>query len=406
MYQQDSSTVAPNPFNLKWLHQFEKVASEDVEVFGDYYDGNDQVLEYINTFLDNHTSENLDISLCLLQDVLKPLEHTLKTGVRDINHSDQLTFLRQQKAIFIVKQVLPRIYQNINFSETKEILSRSLTDILILIRELCSVHPQDKNEVARMTTFFKVKEFLGSIALQIWTVALYEHGIALIEEQTIPHLRQLAMLDVFDKDWSFAGGWEQSLRLLEERFGDLPRISTDKHLDETSDIIRQSRNSLRCQQLEAGFPDSVSFYLNERTHPEHMYNYSPKCSAYMCSEIEAPSNPHRLRCYRCHYYHWCSSACQDFTEELDADYHNTYCVQCPEESAEQCRAQMSDYLNIFDFLQKNKDKIKCHACGLLKIYSQSMDRCSKCKAVYYCSKNCQLWDWSKGDHKSKCETPL
>lgn len=400
-----SSKAAPNHFSLQWLHQFERVASKDVEVFGDYYDGDEQVLQCIDMFLDSNASKSINMAEFLVQDVLNPFEYTVKAGVRDIHQSEKLTFLRQRKAIFIVKHVIPRIYHHETFSESKEILSRALTGTLVLIRELCLVHTQDKNEMSKLATFFKVKDFLGNIALQIWTVALYEHGIALVEEETIPYLRQLAMLDIFDKSWSFAGGWEQSLKLLEERFGKLPRISTDKHLEESSDIIRASRNSLRCQQLEGGFSDSVSYYLHERKHPDHMYDYSPKCSAYLCSEIETPKHTHRLRCYKCHYYHWCSSACRDFTEEM-TEYHATFCVQCPEEKANQCRAQMGDYLNIFDTLERNKDKIKCHGCGLLTIYSQTMDRCSKCKAVYYCSKNCQLWDWTKGDHKSKCDTPL
>eukprot|EP00980_Cylindrotheca_fusiformis_P006444 scaffold1376_cov125-Cylindrotheca_fusiformis.AAC.10 len=397
--------AVPNSFSLKWLHQFKRVGLADVEVFGDYYGDDDYALECIDTFLDHHSSENLEVADFVQRYVLNPLEYTMKVGIRDITKSEKLTFLRQQKAIFIIKQVIPRIYHHRNFSDAIEVISRALTGFLILIRELCSMHGQDKNDVSKLATFFKVKDFLGSITLQVWTVALYEHGIALVEEETIPYLRQLAMLDIFDKNWCFAGCWEHSLQLLEKRFGDVPRISTDKRLDESSQIIRNARNSLRCQELEAGFPDSVSFYLNGRKQPDHMYEYSPKCSAYMCSEIETPDNTHRLRCYRCHYYHWCSSACRVFTEEM-TDCHNNFCAQCPEEKAEQCRAQMRDYLNIFDTAEQDEAKIKCHGCGLLKIHSRSMERCRKCKAVHYCSKNCQLWDWTNGDHRSKCESPL
>ncbi|CAJ1941990.1 unnamed protein product [Cylindrotheca closterium] len=407
-----ASAAAPNPRSLKWLHQFETVSyrrgdktlEHKVEVFGDFYNGTEHVLQCIDAFLDQHTSENLDIAFFLLQDVMKPLEETLEQGVKQIHLSDDMNLLRQQKSTFILKYVVPKIYYHHNFADIKQILCRSITGILILIRELFFVHRRDQNNTSNLVKHFKAKEFLANITLQIWSEVYYKHGIPFVEDQTLPYLRQLAMLDVFDKNWSVAGGWEQSILLLEEHFGSLPRISSDKSLDETSEIIERSRNSLRCQQLRAEYPLAVDYYLEERRDRDLMYQYSPKCSAYMCSEIETSNQPHRLRCYRCYYFHWCSPACRDYSEEVQ-DVHTSYCKECPGSKVKECRAQMSEYLNILDATVQRTDKVKCHGCGLQKEYSQFMERCSKCKAKYYCSKSCQRWDWYQGNHRLNCKCP-
>jgi hypothetical protein len=35
-----------------------------------------------------------------------------------------------------------------------------------------------------------------------------------------------------------------------------------------------------------------------------------------------------------------------------------------------------------------------------------MKRCSKCHAVYYCSRQCQEWDWRVGGHRVHCKKVL
>ena len=32
-----------------------------------------------------------------------------------------------------------------------------------------------------------------------------------------------------------------------------------------------------------------------------------------------------------------------------------------------------------------------------------MKRCSACQKVYYCSRQCQEWDWRMGGHKLQCK---
>lgn len=44
---------------------------------------------------------------------------------------------------------------------------------------------------------------------------------------------------------------------------------------------------------------------------------------------------------------------------------------------------------------------ECHTCGDVPPRSKLM-KCSGCRKVHYCSKQCQLLDWKQGGHKNKC----
>jgi MYND finger len=35
-----------------------------------------------------------------------------------------------------------------------------------------------------------------------------------------------------------------------------------------------------------------------------------------------------------------------------------------------------------------------------------MKRCSKCHSVYYCSRQCQEWDWRVGGHRLYCKRAI
>lgn len=397
--------------DLKWLHKLEVVECDsdgevfkyEVEDFGEYYDGDASVIAGIEEFLNTHNSSNLDMNDFLLHDIFHPIEFTLRCGVRDIQKDEKINKLRRKKAIFIITQVIPRIYHHPNFSELSETIARAVTGFLILIVELHSIHArEDDGDADELSAHFKAKTFLAGIALQIWSVCLYEQGIPMVTERTLPTLRRLAMLDLIDTVFNYAGSWGRIMALLEERHGDLPRIAADKALNESTDMLRQARNSIRCHILElSGIEQDVVSTV--KTAPQ-MYQYYPKCSAYLCQEIESADKPHRLRCYQCHYYHWCSPACQQYSEEV-AGHHELFCSACPENKKKEIRLQMQEYLNIPDVGGTIEIK-QCHACGLHKSASKRMNRCSQCKAVYYCSKACQAWDWNHGNHRNKCESPI
>jgi len=44
-----------------------------------------------------------------------------------------------------------------------------------------------------------------------------------------------------------------------------------------------------------------------------------------------------------------------------------------------------------------------HVCNNCEDVGMGFQRCSRCKAVWYCSPECQKANWTK--HKASCETP-
>ena len=47
---------------------------------------------------------------------------------------------------------------------------------------------------------------------------------------------------------------------------------------------------------------------------------------------------------------------------------------------------------------------KCDHCGVAETDRLKHNRCSRCKKVWYCGRECQMQDWKKG-HKNVCATP-
>lgn len=427
--------VASSPFHLKWLHKLETVNLGDTQgdndakyQVEDFFDADDRTtIRNVETFLDSYPTKDLSsLKDMFVQDVMLPIEHAIRCGVRDIDASDEeILELRRKKAEFILTQVMPRMFWHKKFTTLKDLIAHGLTRVLKILVELAETITPEEDDVQRQTYFFRAKEFLSGIALQIWSICIYESGIPIIPEKGIPLLRKLAMLDCLDPHWNYAGGFEMVLKLIEERIGDFPRISSDKALHESTDMIRLARNAVRCQVLELpglghGFGDeeatdastaalfdvTISRQQFSYDLAPQMYSYVLKCSAYFCSNVETSQNPHRRRCYKCHFYHWCSPACQDYSEQVSG-HHLAYCRACPSDKADMCRSQMEEHLNLQPHEEKSEESVCCHGCGIAKaMCKQPMIRCETCLAVNYCSKTCQQWDWDCGGHAWKCESPL
>jgi hypothetical protein len=70
-------------------------------------------------------------------------------------------------------------------------------------------------------------------------------------------------------------------------------------------------------------------------------------------------------------------------------------VSCKAPSAE-VKTMMA---TVSDMLAKTSQR-KCHVCEC-EVKHNSNSRCSSCKAVYYCCRNCQTQDWKRG-HATAC----
>lgn len=48
---------------------------------------------------------------------------------------------------------------------------------------------------------------------------------------------------------------------------------------------------------------------------------------------------------------------------------------------------------------------KCDSCNVVRTADATLMKCTRCKRKTYCSKVCQLRDWSEGKHKLSCRAP-
>jgi hypothetical protein len=82
--------------------------------------------------------------------------------------------------------------------------------------------------------------------------------------------------------------------------------------------------------------------------------------------------------------------------------HPKFCRDTPATKATLCQKETEQYLGWSDH---SGDQIVCQACGMSEefVTDNVMKRCSKCQKVYYCSRQCQEWDWRSGGHKQNCK---
>lgn len=74
-------------------------------------------------------------------------------------------------------------------------------------------------------------------------------------------------------------------------------------------------------------------------------------------------------------------------------------ASCDAKAKQEFMMQMQGLTNVFEKSLKATDLKQCANCTKL---GEDMLRCSRCKATYYCSKECQTRDWPR--HKLKCTT--
>jgi MYND finger len=272
---------------------------------------------------------------------------------------------------------------------------------LQLLPRLAESCPHHKTDIRQAIIHFEGKEFLAAVACETWDT-LYDFSIPIDPDRFIPILRRCAMLDILDKDWNMLGGWEDVLKGLEAKCCSGPngaqtpvlRLPCDSLLHEHTTILRNARNSMQCKFF------SVRFMRYTEDQAPQRWRYFPKCSAPACANIETPLNPHPHRCQKCWYFHYCSEACQEYCDTI-MGLHPKFCGDTPPSKASQCRHETFSYLGWP--LSESGSDLTCRACGMSEQHLADMKRCSKCHSVYYCSRQCQEWDWRVGGHRLYCK---
>jgi hypothetical protein len=276
---------------------------------------------------------------------------------------------------------------------------------LHLLPRLAESCPHHKTDIRQTIIHFEGKEFLAATACETWDT-LYDYSIPIDPNRFIPVLRRCAMLDILDKDWNMLGGWEDILKGLEAKCFpslSLQRLPTDTILHEQTTVLRNARNSMQCKFF------SVRFMRYTEDQAPQRWRYFPKCSAPACASIEHPEQPHKYRCKRCWYFHYCSPACQEYCDNI-MGLHPKFCKDTPSTKAALCKKETEQYLGWT--VADADEHLVCHSCGAtedVEVPGKSsngqskMKRCQQCRAVCYCSRQCQEWDWRVGGHRKTCK---
>lgn len=393
--------------DMTWLRECDtRVDSKGQPYLQLEYRDDDTIMLYLKNFLEKSSAQKQVVDefyQIWQQTVLSTLlEMSAVWQKENVTPDDQRHMKeRLKKARYKISFLLHRVMGGMltsalsKWQNRRDDLLQVCFQTLQLLPRLAESCPHHKSDIRQVIIHFEGKEFLASCACETWDT-LYDHSIPLDPRTFVPILRRCAMLDILDKDWNMLGGWEDILKALEAKCfmdtGPVPRLPSDSVLQETTTILRNARNSMQCKFF------SVRFLRYTDDQAPQRWRYFPKCSAPACANLETPQKPHTLRCTHCWYFHYCSSSCQEYCDSI-MGLHPKFCKDTPKDKAAQCQREMEQYLGL-----NQEPDMTCHACGLEEQHvTEGMKRCSQCQKVYYCSRQCQEWDWRVGGHKQVCK---
>ena len=405
--------VKENLDTMDWLRYCETKHDANGEPFLQLeYQPGDEMMKYLQRFLEESiaTKQVVEIVYQIWQQtVLSTLLSSSKLWIKDtVTASDQRHMkeklkMSRYKINFIMHHVVGAMLTSpeTKWKRLRDDLLQLCYQTLLLLPRLAESIPHHKTDIRRVIMHFEGKEFLASAACETWDT-LYDFSIPIDPVRFIPVLRRCAMLDILDKDWNMLGGWEDILKGLEAKCclnGPVMRLPCDAVLHEHTTILRNARNSMQCKFF------SVRFMRYTDDQAPQRWRYFPKCSAPACSNIETTDKVHPFRCRKCWYFHYCSESCEEYCDNI-MGLHPKFCGDTPASKAALCRKETETYLGWTDPMG---DAIVCQACGTTEEYvgtDGQMKRCSKCQKVYYCSRQCQEWDWRHGGHKRVCRPDI
>lgn len=403
------TVVGDDRDDLTWLRECDtRVDSKGQPYLQLEYRDDDTIMLYLKNFLEKSSAQKQVVEefyqiwqQTVLSTLLEISAVWQKENVSpdDQRHMKERLKKARYKISFLLHRVMGGMLTSLHsrWKNRRDDLLHVCLQTLQLLPRLAESCPHHKSDIRQVIIHFEGKEFLASCACETWDT-LYDHAIPLDPKLFVPVLRRCAMLDILDKDWNMLGGWEDILKALEAKCfidaGPVLRLSSDAVLQETTSILRNARNSMQCKFF------SVRFLRYTDDQAPQRWRYFPKCSAPACANLETPQKPHTLRCQNCWYFHYCSSSCQEYCDNI-MGLHPKFCKDTPKDKAAQCRKEMESYLG-----WNHEPDMTCHACGLEEhhvVASEGMKRCSQCQKVFYCSRQCQEWDWRVGGHKQICK---
>jgi hypothetical protein len=390
---------------MDWLENVENIEDEDEPLLRDFEEDG-ELAERVEKFVDRNTPTKdavhkiLEIIINCMKTTTESIEDTWSnaTGVTPEAQKESREYARlmQDKVRFFMsiytkmldhhrwKRFQTEIYTNVNIA-------------LLAILPLLEAYPHKPKNVRPTLLHFCIKTHLSECACTIWNSLVPEDTISSTTviplDLLIPTMRRLGMMDVLDKDWNMCGDWNEILEVF-QRQAPLQKTSADKILQELSLVWKLARNSMQCRTHHnfPGMPAALS-------HAPQCFHHFSKCTARACANVETPQKPHKIRCKKCWYFHCCSLACESYAEMFDQHQ----CSFTPPDKVALIKAETELFLKPKSLAEEVYEGKRCNFClTKQENHSGKMMRCGACQSVWYCSRECQQWDWSLGSHKAQC----
>jgi hypothetical protein len=405
--------------DMDWIENVEDIVDEDSgePLLDQFFGDEDELTHMIDRFLSEKPDPHKNVIDRILDILVKCLQTTCKNSIEDTwtrssitpkrqNATRTLQLLMMNKCRFLMT-IYTKILEHPRWKTLgKEAIYENVNEALLAILPLMENYPHKPKDLGPLVLHFQVKQFLSECACVIWSTIVNDDPTRYMRitsaarppkrdiplDLIMPTMRRLAMLDLVDRNWDQFGDWNAIFQEFQSQgVSPLSKTQADQILQERSSQWKLARNSLACRDHHK-MGSAMGF-------APQCFRYFPKCTADMCSNIETPKKPHSIRCQKCYYFHCCSSACQRYADMFDQHQ----CDITPPEKASLIKGETDLYL------KKNQIEVKeakqCHFCSTKKkhLAKNTMSRCSSCQTVWYCSKECQRWDWSSGNHKSECK---
>ena len=244
--------------------------------------------------------------------------------------------------------------------------------------------PHKPKNSADTRIHFQVKTFLCEASLRAWS-GIFESDeihnkkrplVAIPTDLLLPTMRRLGMLDLLDEDWNMFGPWDEVLDHIVNSSGGISKVPADKILAEKSCIWNKARNSIACRRM------SRNHSFGRDSAPQ-CFRYFNKCSVDMCCNVETAKKPHKHRCTKCYYFHFCSDACKNYAAMFDL--HD--CDFTPPDKVASIKKEMESYLG----LNKTQNNTKHEVCNFCRMKRADLPaggallQCMGCKSVAYVS---------------------
>ena len=247
----------------------------------------------------------------------------------------------------------------------------------MLLHQICAVRDTGETHSAAFLRFAKRE-------VHTFTRSLQSALVCLRDTSAVPALRNAVIRDMLDLDRY--GPWGDILN----EFGAYPNTEVDKALHLRSSEVRKGRLEWRYLRLRLQLGEMHIGMVPDTDNVDVL----PKCTNWACDILATHERPFKVTCGVCNAG-FCSQACKAEEERWG---HANVCKAGRYPNPKQDGGETSNQ----DESPGGRVLAECAACHLQESYPRQFSKCSRCRAVKYCSNACLRFHWTFGGHRLSC----